>query len=113
MYWGVIWFFIGMVGWFLFSVVVGVGRAVGGQVPLAYWALLYLFGIVFFFSLPVAIVAEIVRWYRTRKQITAPMTAPEAEPSRSRPARAVICCRQCGMQMPSDSKYCNQCGTRL
>jgi hypothetical protein len=66
-YWGVIWFFIGMVGWVFFSVIVGVGTAFGGQAPPGLWALVYLFGIAFYFSLPVAIIAEVVRWYRRKK----------------------------------------------
>lgn len=51
-YWGIIWFFIGMVGWVFFSVIVGIGTAFGGQAPSSLWALMYLFGIAFYFSLP-------------------------------------------------------------
>lgn len=107
-YWGVIWFFIGMVGWVFFGVIAGVAEFAGEASPLLS-GLMYLFGIVFFFSLPVAIVAEIVRWYRTRKHIEA----PEVEPSRLEPTRAVVYCRHCGREMPSGSLYCDQCGTRL
>jgi hypothetical protein len=60
-YWGVIWFFIGMVGWVFFSVIVGVGEGLGGTAPFGLQALVYIFGLVFFFSLPVAVIAEIVR----------------------------------------------------
>jgi hypothetical protein len=108
-YWGVIWFFIGMVGWISFSVIVGVGTALGGQAPGLLWTLVYLFGGLFYFSLPIAVVAEIIRWYRTRKHVKA----PEAEPSRLGGARPVVYCHQCGRQMPSGSLYCDRCGTRL
>lgn len=55
-----------MVGWIAFSVIVGVGEAFGGNAPMSLQAFVYLFGILFFFSLPVAVIAEIVRW-RKRK----------------------------------------------
>ena len=105
-YWGVIWFFIGMVGWIAFSLIVGVVTGLGGQAP-GLWIFVYLFGVLFYFSLPVAIVAEAIRWYRRRKHVKA----PEVEPAR--PATPVVYCRQCGRQMPSGSLYCDQCGTRL
>jgi len=108
-YWGVIWFFIGIIGWIAFSVVYGVIGGLSGHVPLEGWFFVYLFGLIFFFSLPVAIVAEIVSRYRRRKRIKA----PEAEPSRLGPARPVVYCREYGRQMPSGSLYCDQCGTRL
>jgi hypothetical protein len=98
-----------MVGWVFFSVIVGLGTAFGGEAPSLLLALMYLFGIAFFFSLPIAIVAEIVRWYRARKHIKA----PKREPSGLGPARAQVYCRQCGKQILSGSMYCDQCGNRL
>jgi hypothetical protein len=108
-YWGVIWFFIGMVGWVFFSVIVGVGTAFGGQAPPGLWALVYLFGIAFYFSLPIAIIAEVVRWYR-RKKAPKPLTPQAHQPS---PASAAVCCSQCGKQVRPGSLYCDRCGTRL
>jgi hypothetical protein len=58
-----------MVGWVFFSVIVGVSTGLGGQASPLLWVLVYVFGILFFFSLPVAIIAEIVRW-RRRKRIS-------------------------------------------
>jgi len=65
-YWGVTWFFIGMVGWFFFGVIVELQEALGEVNPLIL-ALVYVFGALFFFSLPIAIVVEIVRWRRRRR----------------------------------------------
>lgn len=67
LYWGVIWFFIGMVGWIAFSVIYGFGLGLGGSPNPELQALVYLFGLIFFFSLPVAIIAEIVRWRRRKR----------------------------------------------
>lgn len=67
-YWGIIWFFIGMVGWFFFSIVVGIGMGIGAEVPPLYIALVYIFGILFFFSLPISIIAEIIRWWKRRRE---------------------------------------------
>jgi membrane protein DedA with SNARE-associated domain len=55
-----------MVGWIAFSVVYGVIGGFTGSVPTEGWFFIYLFGLIFFFSLPVAVIAEIVRW-RKRK----------------------------------------------
>lgn len=73
-YWGVIWFFIGMVGWIAFSVVYGVIGGLSGRVPTEGWFFIYLFGLFFFFSLPAAVIGEIVRW-RRKKTRTKPASA--------------------------------------
>lgn len=75
-----------MVGWISFSVIVGVVTGLGGQASGLAWTFVYLFGVLFYFSLPIAVVAEIVRWYRRRKHVKA----PEAEPSRLGPARPAV-----------------------
>lgn len=108
-YWGVIWFFIGMVGWVAFSVVYGVIGGLSGGVPAEGWFFVYLFGLIFFFSLPVAIIAEVVRWYR-RKKTTKGLT-PRAYQS-SRPDNEVYC-YHCGQQVRPSSSHCDHCGTRL
>jgi predicted membrane channel-forming protein YqfA (hemolysin III family) len=63
---GLIIFFGSGVLWFLFSVLAGLEAAFSGT---RYWMILvYVFGAVFFLSLPVAAVAEIVRWWRRRQR---------------------------------------------
>jgi len=75
-YWGVIWFFIGMVGWVFFSVIVGVGKGLGGTVSSGLQNLVYVFGVLFFFSLPIAVIAEIVRWWKRRSIPKTSSTTP-------------------------------------
>lgn len=67
-FWGLICFLIGMVGWIAFSVIGGLGEAVSGEANPTLKALVYIFGTIFFFSLPVAIILEIIRWIRKRKR---------------------------------------------
>jgi hypothetical protein len=57
-----------MVGWIAFSVIYGVGLSLGASPNPTLQAFVYLFGAVFYFSLPVAVVAEIIRWRRKRKR---------------------------------------------
>jgi len=63
---GTIWFVIGMFGWLTFSCIGGTGEAVTGQKDPFLHALMYLFGVLFFFSMPVAITIEIVAWIKRR-----------------------------------------------
>jgi len=65
-YWGVIWFFIGLVGWVAFSVIYGVGLGFGAKPDTELQAFVYLFGLIFFFSLPIAVIAETIRWWKRR-----------------------------------------------
>jgi hypothetical protein len=55
-----------MVGWIAFSVIYGVGLGFGASPNPELQAFVYLFGLIFFFSLPVAFIAEIVRWRRKK-----------------------------------------------
>jgi len=64
--WGTIWFVIGMFGWLTFSCIGGTGEAVTGQKDQFMLALVYLFGVLFFFSMPVAITIEIVAWIKRK-----------------------------------------------
>jgi hypothetical protein len=104
-HWGVIWFFIGMVGWVFFSVIVGVGTGLAGQkvteAPPLLLALMYLFGIAFFFSLPVAVIAEIVRWRRNKTRSTASFV-----PSAGRVGLG-------GRGLVGSPAFCPKCGTRV
>jgi hypothetical protein len=66
--WGTIWFVIGLVGWLAFSVIIGFGEGLGGEAPPLLNAFLYIFGTIFFFSLPISIIAEIIRWIKRRRK---------------------------------------------
>ncbi|XOB41574.1 MAG: hypothetical protein ACKKMS_02540 [Candidatus Nealsonbacteria bacterium] len=67
-FWGLICFLIGMVGWIAFSVIGGLGEGITGEADPTFKALVSFFGMIFFFSLPVAIIFEIIRWARKRKR---------------------------------------------
>ena len=65
------WGFIAMIGggvlWVMFSVVAGVSAFGSGHADPGLMTPVYLFGILFFFSLPVAVVAEVVRYAKRRR----------------------------------------------
>lgn len=66
--WGLILTVIGAFFWVLFSVVFGVAYGLtGGEIPLAYRALIYISGAVMYFSLPIAVVIEIYRYLKKRR----------------------------------------------
>ena len=66
--WGTIWFVIGMMGWIVFSFIWGTGKGLGVEVPTSLTALVYFFGILFYLSLPVSIIAEIICWIRKKRE---------------------------------------------
>jgi len=66
--WGIIWFFIGMVGWICFSVILGLAMGLRAEADPLLLALVYLFGMLFFFSLPVTAIAEVIIWIKKRKK---------------------------------------------
>jgi len=66
--WGTIWFVIGLIGWIAFSVIGGFTRGLSAQVNPTLHFFIYLFGLIFFLSLPIAIIAEIIRWIRKRRK---------------------------------------------
>jgi hypothetical protein len=111
-HWGVIWFFIGMVGWVFFSVIVGVGTAFGGEAPLLLSALMYLFGIAFFFSLPVAVIAEIVRWRRNKTRARASRVG-RAGPERRGAIGPSASCPRCGTRIDPRMWFCPNCHVQL
>ena len=66
--WGLIFFLVGIIGWLLFSIIYGVGGAITGYVPsiVKFWVIF--FGLLAFFSLPIAVIIEIVRWIKKKSQ---------------------------------------------
>ncbi|MGH9993604.1 MAG: hypothetical protein ACREAZ_13415 [Nitrososphaera sp.] len=57
-----------MVGWVYFSVVAGVSAGLSGKEDPAQMGYVYAFGAIFFFSLPAAGVAEVMRWRRKKSK---------------------------------------------
>jgi hypothetical protein len=55
-------------GWVIFSVIAGIGKGVGAEPPGVLMFLVRIFGAIFFLSLPVAFIAEVVRWWRGKKR---------------------------------------------
>lgn len=83
----------------LFSAVAAAGEFGTGRVDPGMMTLVYLFGILFYFSLPVAIVMEAVRWARRRKQ---KKIAVVSQPPVGVPVATL-----------QATKFCTQCGTTL
>lgn len=101
--WGVILTFMGGFFWVIFSVIYGIGLGLGGTQNPTLQALVYIFGFLFFFSVPIAIVAEIVRWARRRR--ARPAEAPVASPE-------LRYCPNCGRQLRPSSMFCDKCGAK-
>jgi hypothetical protein len=97
--WGFIATFGGGILWVLFSAVAAAGEFGTGRVDPGMMMLVYLFGILFFFSLPVAIVIEAVKWAQRRKQKKlAAVSQPPVVVSDA---------------APQATKFCTKCGTTL
>jgi hypothetical protein len=105
--WGIILTVIGGFFWVTFSVIYGVGLGLGAPSNPVLQALVDIFGFLFFFSVPIAIVAEIVMWARRRRVRTLPSQVP---------AQAVTSgfryCTNCGSQILAGSIFCDKCGAR-
>lgn len=113
------WGFIAMIGsgvlWVLFSAVAAAGEFGSGRADPGMMTLVYLFGVLFYFSLPVAIVIEVAKWARRRKQkqvgsvnqprVSVPITTPQA----------TSFCIQCGTALRpvgvTGTKMCPKCLT--
>lgn len=101
--------------WVLFSAVAAAGEFGTGHVDPGMMTLVYLFGILFFFSLPVAIVIEAVKWVRKRRQKQAanvsqsPVSVPVTTP------QATKFCTKCGTTLQTvgtaDARICPKCLT--
>jgi ABC-type dipeptide/oligopeptide/nickel transport system permease component len=65
--WGFILMVVGGIFWIMFSVIWGVIAGFGGESLMAK-ALMYIFGILFFFSLPVAVIIEIGQWIKRKRE---------------------------------------------
>lgn len=66
--WGLIFFLVGIIGWLLFSIIAGVGGAITGWVPSIVMFWVVFFGVLALFSLPIAVIIEIVRWIKRQKE---------------------------------------------
>jgi len=97
------WGFIATIGggvlWILLSWAGAIGELATGEKDPVMLALVYVFGVMFLFSFPTAIVAEILLWARRRKKkkIAAVSQSPVAVP----------------VATPQATKFCTKCGTTL
>ncbi len=66
--WGTIWFFIGLIGWVTFSILGALEELTTAKISSITMFLIYLFGLLFFFSLPIAILVEIIRWIKRKRK---------------------------------------------
>jgi hypothetical protein len=66
--WGLIFFLVGIIGWLLFSIIGGIGGAITGGVPSIVMFWVVFFGVLALFSLPIAVIIEIVRWIKRKKE---------------------------------------------
>jgi Na+/melibiose symporter-like transporter len=101
--WGFILTVVGGILWVMFSFVGAIGELATGEKDVLMLALVYLFGILFFFSFPVAIVIEVVNWVRRR---------------RAARVQAVVEAEAKGVAMPSilsvaKPRYCMECVVEL
>ena len=64
---GILLTILGLLGWFIFSFLVAM-ESLSGTPSMINLALMYIFGMLFFFSIPISIVTEIVRWIRKKAQ---------------------------------------------
>jgi len=65
--WGILWFFVGAIGSLLFSGSVYWQRRFVGEVFILTLVFLQVFSFIFYLSIPVALIAEVIRWIRGRK----------------------------------------------
>ena len=114
--WGFIVSIIGCFFWIIFSVMWGFTAAFG-QVSPELTALMYLFGIMFFFGFPVAIVVEIVQWIRRKrkKAVAMPVTEPLVSMAPAAPVSELKAkyCSECGMALTpigaTGKSFCSKC----
>src|SRR5208283_76879 len=99
---GIIVFFLGGILWVLFSFVAA-AEQLTGQIGVG-TALMYVFGIVFLFSLPIAIIAEIYQYVARRKSKIINSSAMSG---------LVKNCPVCHKIVPSDNNFCPYCATDL
>ena len=64
--WGLLVFIASGMVWFISSITAGMSLVMGE--PALEMPIVHISGGIFFLSLPVAIVAELIRWYRKRKE---------------------------------------------
>ena len=105
--WGFIVSIVGCFFWIIFSVMGGLGEWATGQADPQTLALVYLFGIMFFFGLPVAILVEIAQWARRRKKKAGAMPVTQAV------AQPVVPAAPAAPVSELKAKYCSECGIAL
>lgn len=64
--WGIIAFVVAIIFWLIFSVIAGIEAGFAGTET--YMPLVWLFGLIWMFSLPATITIEVVMWIRRRRK---------------------------------------------
>ena len=64
--WGIALFIVGLFGWIVFSVIAGIQMATEATVNPVFTFLVYFFGTLAFFSLPVAFLIEIINFIKKK-----------------------------------------------
>ena len=66
--WGLIFFIIGLIGWIAFSILAGICSAVTPTECMFLMFLVYLFGFIFFFSMPLAFLFEVIIHFKKKQK---------------------------------------------
>ena len=66
--WGTIWLVIGIIGWAFFGFLAGLSKLAEGEFDPVVRFLVALFGFIFFLSIPIAIIFEIIRWLKRKNE---------------------------------------------
>ncbi|MEM2107644.1 MAG: hypothetical protein QXV46_07545 [Candidatus Bathyarchaeia archaeon] len=113
--WGFILAVVGCFFWIIISVIYGIGLGLGAKENPTMQGLVYLFGSLFLFSVPVALVIEIVNWIRL-KGSKKTIVRMEATPTLPLITQPVYFCTNCGRPLkynPQMQKWhCQSCGVR-
>ena len=110
--WGFILMVVGGIFWVMFSFVGAIGQIGTGQVSPGMMTLVSLFGMLFFFSLPVTVVMELVGWIRRRRLRQAAVKV-EAPIGSALPLKKPKYCMDCGVELQSvgetGKSFCPKC----
>lgn len=113
--WGFILMVVGGIFWVMFSVIGALGEVATGQKSPLMLALMYIFGIMFFFSLPVAFVIEIVNWFRRRGMGKVEIRSKSPSATLPPTSQSVYYCTKCGKPLKYllqyQKWYCENCRT--
>ena len=106
--WGLVLMVVGGLFWTMFSVIYGIISGFGGEESVQGRFLVSTFGILFFFSLPCAVLLEFVSWLTHRGE-RQDITKVEVE---TRTKFEKKYCAHCGAEMFRNGIFCPNCGRK-